>query len=122
MTIGNDFQPLTIVKISAEFLNPHMITKDGYINTVNIFEKIQAAFSTDQIDVGQIQNTYYQIDFNFHQKQKGPTRYAYRTELGTICIEMILAQDNITNENTCWIIIIFKFESVIIVFIFECYL
>ena len=40
MTIGNDFQPLTIVKISAEFLNPHMITKDGYINTVNIFEKI----------------------------------------------------------------------------------
>ena len=63
MTIGNDFQPLTIVKISAEFLNPHMITKDGYINTVNIFEKIQAAFSTDQIDVGQIQNTYYQIDF-----------------------------------------------------------
>ena len=31
MTIGNDFQPLTtIVKISAEFLNPHMATKDDY--------------------------------------------------------------------------------------------
>ena len=31
MTIGNDFQPLTIVvKISAEFLIPHMTTKDDY--------------------------------------------------------------------------------------------
>ena len=31
MTIGNDFQLLTIVaKISAEFLNPHMTTKDDY--------------------------------------------------------------------------------------------
>ena len=31
MRIGNDFQPLTIVvKISSEFLNPHMITKDPY--------------------------------------------------------------------------------------------
>ena len=30
-TIGNDFQPLTnVVKISAEFLNPHMATKDDY--------------------------------------------------------------------------------------------
>ena len=30
-TIGNDFQLLTIVvKISAEFLNPHMTTKDDY--------------------------------------------------------------------------------------------
>ena len=29
MTTGNDFQPLTVVvKISAEFLNPHMTTKD----------------------------------------------------------------------------------------------
>ena len=28
-TIGNDFQPLTIVvKISAAFLDPHMTTKD----------------------------------------------------------------------------------------------
>ena len=31
MTIGNDFQLLTIVvKFSAEFLNPHMTTKDDY--------------------------------------------------------------------------------------------
>ena len=31
MTIGNDFQSLTtVVKISAEFLNPHMTTKDDY--------------------------------------------------------------------------------------------
>ena len=31
MTIANNFQPLTIVvKISAEFLNPHMTTKDDY--------------------------------------------------------------------------------------------
>ena len=30
-TIGNDFQPLTtVVKISAEFQNPHMSTKDDY--------------------------------------------------------------------------------------------
>ena len=29
MTIGNDFQPLTVVvKISTELLNPHMTTKD----------------------------------------------------------------------------------------------
>ena len=29
--IGNDFQSLTIVvKISAEFLNPHITTKDDY--------------------------------------------------------------------------------------------
>ena len=29
--IGNDFQPLTtVVKISAEFLNPHITTKDDY--------------------------------------------------------------------------------------------
>ena len=122
MTIGNDFQPLTIVKISAEFLNPHMITKDGYINTVNIFEKIQAAFQRIRSMLDRSKTRIIRQTFNFHQKQKGPTRYAYRTELGTICIEMILAQDNITNENTCWIIIIFKFESVIIVFIFECYL
>ena len=31
VTIANDFQPLTIlVKISAEFLNLHMATKDDY--------------------------------------------------------------------------------------------
>ena len=31
MTISNNFQPLTIVvKISADFLNPHMTTKDDY--------------------------------------------------------------------------------------------
>ena len=31
MTIGSNFQPLTIVvKISAEFLKPHMVTKDHY--------------------------------------------------------------------------------------------
>ena len=30
-TIGNDFQSLnTAVKISAEFLNPHITTKDDY--------------------------------------------------------------------------------------------
>ena len=30
-TIGNDFQSLTIVvKISPEFLNPHITTKDDY--------------------------------------------------------------------------------------------
>ena len=35
-TICNDFQSLTIVvKISAEFLNPHMTTKDDYINISN---------------------------------------------------------------------------------------
>ena len=31
VTIANDFQPLTIVvRISAEFLNLHMATKDDY--------------------------------------------------------------------------------------------
>ena len=31
MTVGNNFQPLTIVvKISAEFLNPNVTIKDDY--------------------------------------------------------------------------------------------
>ena len=31
MTISNDFQPLTtVLKVSAEFLNPHTVTKDDY--------------------------------------------------------------------------------------------
>ena len=39
MTIDNDFQSLTIVvKISPEFLNPHMTTKMT-ISPVKIFDK-----------------------------------------------------------------------------------
>ena len=41
MTIANDFQPLAVViKVFAEFPNPHMTTKDEYISTVNILDKL----------------------------------------------------------------------------------
>ena len=120
MTITNDFRPLTIVKISAEYLNPNMATKDDYYHCWHFWQVLDCFFSASDrywIDPKHVSDRLFVFIKNKNDQSemhigKNVVRYVSNSSWSR----------TITNKNTYWTFIIFNFETVITFFIFECYL